>query len=203
MDQIIEFAGGMFGTRAIEIAACLLGFVNVSLIIRRTIWNYPFGIAMVILYAWIFWDYRLYAEAGLQVYFLIIQIFGWVWWLRGMGGDGRVIVVRAPMGELVGCAVVVVAVVVGLGTALAQWTDAALPYQDSTVAALSVVAQYLLARRRLESWPVWIAVDLLAIGIYIEKDLVPTAFLYALFLCLAATGFWTWARAWRRGEAVT
>lgn len=203
MDQIIEFAGGMFGTRAIEIAACLLGFVNVALIIRRTIWNYPFGIAMVILYAWIFWDYRLYAEAGLQVYFLIIQIFGWVWWLRGMGGDGRVIVVRAPMGELVGCAVVVVAVVVGLGTALAQWTDAALPYQDSTVAALSVVAQYLLARRRLESWPVWIAVDLLAIGIYIEKDLVPTAFLYALFLCLAATGFWTWARAWRRGEAVT
>ncbi len=202
MEEFGTFLAGMFGSRAVEITAAVLGFVNVVLIIRRTIWNYPFGIAMVILYGWIFWDYRLYAEAGLQVYFLIIQIVGWYWWLQGRGGDGLVIVERAPGAELAACALAVAAVTGGLGWALATHTDASLPYSDAAVAALSVVAQYLLARRRLESWPVWIAVDVLAIGIYIVKGLYPTAVLYALFLCLATTGLVVWARAWKRGDAV-
>ena len=202
MDDIAVFLGGMFGTRAVEITAALLGFINVVLIVRRSIWNYPFGIAMVILYAWIFFDYRLYAEAGLQVYFLIIQCFGRWWWLQGRGGDGLIIVTRAPAREATACAITAVAVAVALGWTLATYTDADLPYWDATVAALSVVAQFLLARRRLESWPVWITVDVLAIGIYLVKGLYPTAVLYIVFLGLATTGLIVWLRAHRRGVAV-
>lgn len=202
MEDLTAFLGGMFGTRAIEITAAILGFINVLLIIRRSVWNYPFGLGMVTLYCWIFWEYQLYAESGLQVYFFIIQLFGWVWWLQGRGGDGRIIVVRSPIKELIACAVICVAVIAALGTALDHYTDADLPYWDSSIAALSVVAQYLLARRRLESWPVWITVDVLAIGLYLEKDLVPTAVLYGVFLVLATWGLITWARAWKTGTAV-
>lgn len=202
MDEVFTFLVGMFGSRAVEITAALLGFVNVVLIVRRTIWNYPFGIAMVVLYAWIFWDYRLYAESGLQVYFLIIQCFGWWWWLKGRGRDGRIVVLRASLFEIGACAAAAAVVAGALGWVLAQYTDADLPYWDSTVAALSVIAQYLLARRFLESWPVWIAVDILAIGIYLTKGLYPTAVLYALFLGLAATGLIVWLHAYRRGMSV-
>lgn len=202
MEGLGAFLAGMFGSRPVEIAAALLGLANVALIIRRTVWNYPFGIAMVVLYGGIFWQAQLYAEAGLQVYFLVIQIAGWWWWLRGRGRDGRVIVTRAPPGELAACAAAAGGTALALGWALARYTDAALPWWDATVAALSVVAQFLLARRRLESWPVWIAVDVLAIGIYLAKDLTPTAALYAVFLVLASAGLVAWTRAWRRGEGV-
>lgn len=202
MEQFIDFLGGMFGTRAIEITAATLGFVNVYLIIKRTIWNYPFGILMVILYAWIFWDYKLYAESGLQVYFLVIQLFGWWWWLNGRSDDGLVVVEKSPKLEISLCIVTAITISFGLGFTLSNYTDATLPYWDSTISALSVVAQFLLARRRLESWPVWIAVDALAIGVYISKDLYPTAVLYGLFLCMATAGFVSWARAYKRSEAI-
>lgn len=202
MDLVIDFIGGMLGTRFIEISAAILGFLNVYLIIKRTIWNYPFGIVMVILYAWIFWDYKLYAESGLQIYFLFIQLFGWWWWLNGRGGDGLVVVLKSPKLEIGLCIVASASVSIGLGITLSAYTDAALPFWDSTVAALSVVAQFLLARRRLESWPVWIAVDVLAIGIYLSKGLYPTAVLYGLFLCMATAGLISWRRAYKRNEAV-
>lgn len=202
MEETIGFLAAMFGTRAIEITAALLGFVNVILIVRRTIWNYPFGIAMVILYAWIFWEHRLYAEGGLQIYFLVIQFFGLWWWLQGRGGDGRIIVLRAPALEMGTCVVVAIAIAMGLGWTLSNYTDADLPYWDSTVAALSVMAQYLLARRYLESWVVWIAVDVLAIGIYLTKGLYPTAVLYLMFLALATTGLIVWLRSFTRGTVV-
>lgn len=202
MDEALAFLAGMFGARAVEVTAAALGFVNVILIVRRTIWNYPFGISMVILYAWIFYDYRLYAEAGLQVYFLVIQCFGLWWWLQGRGQDGRVVVLRAPAFELAACAAAACSVALGLGWVLASHTDADLPYWDATVAALSVVAQYLLARRYLESWPVWIVVDIIAIGIYVNKGLYPTAALYALFLGLAMTGLIVWSRAFARRVAL-
>lgn len=202
MDQTIEFVGGMFGTRTVEITAATLGFINVYLIIRRTIWNYPFGILMVILYAWIFWDYKLYAESGLQIYFLVIQCFGWWWWIKGRGGDGLIIVERSSLQELTLCAACAIFVALGLGFVLSSFTDSSLPYWDSAVAALSVIAQYLLARRRLESWPVWIAVDIIAIGIYLSKGLYPTAVLYGLFLCMATAGLFLWFKAFKNKVAV-
>lgn len=192
----------MFGSRLIEIVAAMLGFVNVGLIIRRSIWNYPFGIVMVVLYGIVFWQYRLYAEAALQVYFLVIQIFGWVWWYRGRGDDGLILVTRAPTREITTCVFVALLTALALGSMLDHWTSADAPYWDATIAALSVVAQFLLARRRLESWLVWMIVDVLAIGLYISRDLFPTAALYSLFLIMATIGLFTWTQAWRKDEAI-
>ena len=202
MDQIYDFVLGMTGSRPIEIAAVILGLINVTLIIRRNVWNYPFGIVMVILYAQIFYDYRLYSDALLQIYFLVIQIYGWWYWLRGRDDRGLVIVARLPIAQIPHYAVIAIVGLAILGTSMDQLTDADYPYWDGAIAVLSVLAQFLLSRRRLESWFLWIAVDLLAIGLFWVKGLYPTSALYAVFLVLATVGLFNWVRAWRRGVAL-
>jgi nicotinamide mononucleotide transporter len=195
MDAVTTFLKGMVGSSPIEITAAMLGFANVYLLVKRSIWNYPFGIAMVTLYAWIFFDAKLYSDMLLQPFFLVVQALGWWWWLTKRDASGLVIVERMGLREVgiyAACAVIGVACV---GTLMASYTDAAVPYWDATTTVLSVIAQILLARRKLENWVVWIVVDVLAIGIYLYKGLQPTAVLYAVFLVLAIVGFFTWRRA--------
>lgn len=178
----------------IEIAAVLLGLINVGLIIRRSIWNYPFGLLMVVLYAKIFFDAQLYSDALLQVYFLLVQLYGWWNWNASRAQDGLVrIGTLSPRARLMAaCATLALWLV--LGGAMARWTDAAFPFWDAAIAALSVTAQLLLSLRRIETWPLWIAVDCLAIGLFTVKELHLTAGLYALFLVLAVTGLLQWQR---------
>ena len=202
MTEVWTFLGGMFGTRAIELIAVTFGFINVFLIIRRSVWNYPFGIAMVTLYCWIFYEYKLYSDSLLQVYFFFIQLAGWWWWLRHRDPDGKVYVERLAPARIPLIATGAIAATIALGWIMTTYTDASLPYWDATTTVLSVIAQFLLAKRILENWLVWIAVDILAIGIYIAKGLEPTAALYAIFLVLASIGLLTWAKAWRSGEAL-
>ena len=192
---MIEFFFGMVGSGPIEWIAVACGIVNVSLIIQRSIWNYPFGFAVVTLYFFIFWQYRLYSDALLQVYFFIIQIYGVYVWLNGRAQDGRVIV--APLGNSMfamhlGATAVLWLIVASL---MATFTDAAAPYWDAAVAALSITAQFLLSRRHLQSWYLWIAVDVMAIGLFYTRGLEPTATLYVVFLGLAITGLIQWRRA--------
>lgn len=192
---MLEFFWGMVGSRPIEWIAVVCGILNVSLIIRRSIWNYPFGFAVVTLYFFIFWEYRLYSDALLQVYFFFIQFYGLYVWLNGRARDGRIIV--APLGTgmfalYLGATAIVWLIVASL---MAAYTDAAAPYWDAAVAALSITAQFLLSRRYLQSWYLWIAVDVLAIGLFYTRGLEPTAALYVVFLGLAITGLFQWRRA--------
>ena len=200
--SLTEFLGGMFGTRAIEIVAATFGLINVVLIIRRSMWNYPFGIAMVILYCWIFYEARLYSDALLQIFFLVIQVFGIFWWLRGRDETGLVMARNLPTQSAGLAAMIAMIGTAALGYSMNTWTDAALPYWDACTTVLSVIAQILMARRYLQSWLVWITVDILAIGIYLTKDLTPTAALYALFLCLSIAGYLRWRNSMAKGIAV-
>lgn len=202
MDQTVDFLLAMTGSRPIEITAVILGLINVTLIIRRNIWNYPFGIVMVILYARIFFDYQLYSDALLQIYFLFIQIYGWWYWLRGRDDNGLVIVARLPDRQIPYFVLTAILGLALLGTGMDRLTDADFPYWDGSIAILSVLAQFLMSRRRLESWYLWIAVDLLAIGLFWVKGLYPTAVLYTVFLVLATIGLINWTNAWRRGVAL-
>ncbi|MES2444573.1 MAG: nicotinamide riboside transporter PnuC [Pseudomonadota bacterium] len=178
----------------IEIAAFLLGLANVTLVVRRSIWNYPFGLAMVALYAWIFLGAKLYSDAVLQLFFFAVQIYGWQQWARARADAGEVRVELLSRGArslwLAGCAVAAAA----WGMLMHRYTDAAFPWWDGTIAMLSVAAQILMSKRYLENWVLWIAVDALAIGLFAVKGLWLTALLYAIFLVLASWGLVHWAR---------
>jgi nicotinamide mononucleotide transporter len=189
---VVEFLGGMLGTRPVEVVAALCGLINVILIIRRSFWNYPFGFVMVTLYAWIFYENKLYSDTILQVYFFIIQIFGVMWWLRGRDANGAITVRSLTARQAWAWTLAAIVGAAALGLTMFRLTDAALPFWDAAVTVLSVVAQTLMARRCVESWLVWIIVDALAIGIFTSKTLVPTAALYSIFLGLAIQGWFSW-----------
>ncbi len=178
----------------IEIAAALLGVVNVALVVRRSIWNYPFAIAMVALYFFVFVDAKLYSDALLQIFFLVINLYGWWNWSRSTRVDAGVAVERLRPGQrwawLAGTAAA--SLVWGLG--MARFTDAAAPFADATIAGLSVSAQILQSLRKFESWLLWVVVDVLAIGLFLYRGLHVTAALYALFLVLAVGGLVAWRR---------
>lgn len=181
----------------LELIAAALGLANIVLIARRTVLNYPFGIAMVLLYAVLFAQTRLYSAALLQGFFLASQLYGWWYWRRSGTGAGAVPVRRLPAR---GWTAAIGAGAVGtllLGLVMSRLTDAAAPWWDAANAAWSMVAQLLTDRRYTESWPLWVAIDALSIGLYASQGLNPTAILYAVFLVLA---LWGWLE-WRRHEA--
>ncbi|NNE57930.1 MAG: nicotinamide mononucleotide transporter [Hellea sp.] len=192
----------MIGTRKIEIIATLCGLINIILIVRRNIWNYPFGLVMVTLYFFIFKDARLYSDMLLQPYFFVMQLFGWYWWLSKPAGDGKVAVARISTREAFAWIGIAVIGVIAVGTAMSRFTDAALPFWDAATSVGSIIAMYFMARRLLENWVVWILVDVLAIGIYWVKGLQPTSALYLVFLCMASVGLYQWYRSWRSGIAI-
>jgi nicotinamide mononucleotide transporter len=178
----------------IEIAAAVLGVINVVLVVRRSTWNYPFGIVMVILYFVVFWHAKLYSDALLQVFFLVIQLYGWWAWAHAAHVDHGVAVAWMPWRKrapwIAGTSVAILL----WGSGMARFTDAAAPFIDATTAGLSVAAQILQSLRRIESWALWIAVDAIAIGLFAWRALFVTSALYALFLVLATIGLFEWRR---------
>lgn len=185
----------------IEYAAAALGLANIALLVFRSVWNFPFGMAMVAFYIIVFFQQRLYAEAGLQVFFFVAQVWGWYLWARA--GDRKTTVPVRRLGNFSRAAWLVVtgALSIGLGWALHRFTNAAMPYADSAIAGASVAAQILLGLRRIENWVLWIAIDIAAIALYLNRGLYPTAALYGAFLVMSVYGLREWARASRRGTA--
>lgn len=185
----------------IEIAAVVFGLINVTLVVRRSIWNYPFALMMVTLYAWIFWGVKLYSDMLLQGFFFAVNIYGWWYWARSMSDEGDIVVERLTPPARMQWVAACLAATAGWGWMMHLHTDAAFPWWDAGVAMTSVAAQILQSRRKIESWILWVVVDIAAIGLYAVKDLRLTAALYALFLLLSVWGLVDWRRAERRERA--
>lgn len=181
----------------LELAAAGLGLVNVTLVVKRSVWNYPFGLAMVALYAWLFVqpDVRLYSDALLQLFFFVVQLYGWWNWLRAEAKQGEVVVLRMGASAKLAVALAIAVATLGWGWLMHRYTNAALPWADAFIAMTSVAAQILMARRYVENWPLWVVVDAVAIGVYAWKGLLATAILYFIFLLLSLWGWIGWRRA--------
>ena len=187
----------------IEWIAATLGVINIGLLIFRSVWNFPFGIAMVALYIFVFYEEKLYAEAALQVFFILAQLWGWWLWLKVGGEDDRVPVRWLDWLSRGVWIMVTIAFSVNLGWVLATFTDAARPYVDTGITGASVAAQILLAYRRIENWLIWIAIDIASIMLYIDRGLYPTAGLYGGFLVLSLIGLKEWIAAEQRERGAT
>lgn len=187
---------------ALEWTAAGFGVLNIALLIWRSVWNYLFGIVMVSLYIFVFWQERLYAEAGLQVFFILAQVYGWRLWLKVGGEDNRVPVRWLDNFSRAVWAMVALALSVNLGWVMHRFTDATMPYADSAIAGASVAAQLLLAFRRIENWILWILIDIGSIGLYINRGLYPTAGLYGGMLVMSLIGLREWVNSVEKKPAV-
>lgn len=185
----------------LEITASALLLVNIALVARRSIWNYPFAIAAVSLYAVLFFRAKLYSDMLLQGFYVALNLYGWANWARSKARAGEVVVLalgwRARAAWIAGCA----AATAGWGALMHHVTDAALPWWDAGVAMTSVAAQILLSRRYIENWALWIAVDLVAAPLFASRGLWLTAAVYLVLLGLSVWGLVDWRRAHRRRAA--
>lgn len=182
----------------LEWLAALLVLINVALVARRSLWNYPFALVAVSLYAWIFWHQKLYSDMLLQGFFFALNLYGLVNWRRARDDDG-VPVGWMDDGARWGWAGATLLIWVVWSGAMARWTDAAAPFADGAVAIISVAAQWLQARRRVECWWLWIAVNLIAVPLFASRGLYVTAAVYGVLLFVAIAGL----RAWRRSAGTS
>lgn len=185
----------------LELLAALTGAVAVWLSTREHVWNWPVGLVNVALYAVVFYEARLYADMGLQVVYFALSLYGWYEWLYGGEDRSALAVSRIDVRTATWLAVIGVAFAALLGALLRRYTDAALPWLDSALASGSLVAQFMLTRKLLENWAVWIVVDVVYVGMYVFKSLYLTAGLYALFLALAVMGHARWRESLERRRA--
>jgi len=185
----------------LEATAVAFGIVSVYLSVRQNIWSWPTAIVNVLLYVLVFRDAKLYADMGLQVVYFALSVYGWYEWLYGGVNRTQLKVSRATARSAVTLSLLAVASVAVLGTFLARSTDAALPYVDSATTSTSLVAQWMMTRKVMENWAVWMAVDVVYVGMFIFKHLYLTAGLYAVFFVLAALGHREWKASWRADRA--
>ena len=183
---------------ALEAAAFVVSVLGVWLTTTRSLWNYPFSLLSVALYGIIFFQVKLYADMVLQGIFAVTLLYGLSQWLRGRGPTGEVEVTRVQVGEVAVSAAAGVAAAIALGFGLETHTDASLPWADSLLLAGSLVGSVWAARRRIESWWIWIIVDVLYVGLYLFKHLYLTSRLYAAFVVLAVLGLRRWRSAFER-----
>ncbi|MGE7204210.1 nicotinamide riboside transporter PnuC [Sphingomonas sp. NPDC019816] len=180
----------------LEIAAVAISFLAIWLTARRNMLCWPLNLLACALYFKLFLDVRLYADMALQAVFAVGILYGWISWQRDRDSTGTVVVMPLSRGVGLGGLAVGGLAALAIGWFTSRHTDAALPWLDATLSSFSLVAQYWTARRHRESWLLWIAVDIVYVGMFIAKGLLPTAALYAVMIGLAAIGY----RDWRRAE---
>ena len=183
----------------IEAVAVVMTLVGIVLTIRERIACWPVAIVGILAYMVVFIRARLYADTALQPIYVVQNAYGWWYWAHGGArgqGDAPIVVLsgRSRAAWLAGTAVV--SVVVGAG--LARWTNAAAPYADATLSTTSLVANWLLARKILENWWLWIAVNVGYVILFWRKHLLLSAGLYAVLLILAIAGLIEWHRSKER-----
>ena len=178
-----------------ELLAAVTGIISVYLSTRENIWSWPTALVNVTLYFIVFLEAKLYADMGLQVVYFGLSLYGWYEWLYGGENRTELHVSRVSKSLGVRLALVGLAATLVLGTTLARFTDAALPYLDSATTSTSLVAQWMMTRKILENWAVWVAVDVVYVGMFLYKSLYLTAGLYTVFFVLAVMGYREWKRS--------
>ena len=185
----------------LELIAFVLGVINVTLVVRRSVWNFPFGMAMVALSSVVFWRERLYSDTALQCFFFIVNGWGWRMWALNRAATGEIRVDRMPARDQAAWFLGWIVISLSWGIAMERLTDADYPWLDAAIAAASIAAQIMLARRLVESWAVWIAVDAASIWLFAVKGLWLMMALFVLFLAFSIWGRFSWRAALRRQGA--
>ena len=181
----------------VEILGTVAGLLYLWLEYRASIYLWVASIIMPALYLVVYYDAGLYADMGINIYYLLIAIYGWAAWRYGFslrrGREGRELPIsHTPAGLWLPLAGLTVLLFVAIAQVLIHFTDSTVPWADAFTTALSVVGMWMLARKYIEQWWVWLVVDVASVALYVYKDLHFTAVLYALYAVVAIFGYRKW-----------
>lgn len=175
----------------LEIAANLTYLISILLATRNSWHTWWTGIVGCVLFGWLFLQSKLYADLTLQVFFIVTSVYGWWHWLRGQEGAPAPIR-RSTAAEMTIWATAAILGAMVYGALLLEFTDAFAPFVDSLVLTFSILAQFLLMRRRVETWWCWLIVNTIAVPLYLSRDLQLTAAFYAAYWINACIAIRRW-----------
>jgi len=177
----------------LEWLAAIAGFVNVYLLTRQTILAWPAGLVSVFLYAFVFYHNRLYSDVILHGVYVLINAYGWYHWTHSGTLEAGIPVTTLSNKIRIFSSLTLLISVALWGYVMQQNTRADFVYADAFILITSLVAQYLMALKKLENWVLWIIVDIVAIAVYAQKALIVTAVLYFIYLLLCILGYRNWS----------
>jgi nicotinamide mononucleotide transporter len=178
----------------IEIIGFVSGFVFIFLEIKENKWMWPVGFLSALFYIIVFFQTKFYADMSLQFYYLAVSVYGWHIWTKGKKEEDKIAVSSSTFRQFVLLFVASFLLFILFSYILKTYTDSPVPYWDSLTTALSITATWMLAKKIIEQWFVWIFVDLLSAVLYIYKDLYLTSLLYFIFAILAVIGYLQWKK---------
>ena len=197
------------GDHWVELAGSILGLIYIFLSVRQHILTWPVGLVSSCLYVYVFFFSKFYADMGLQVYYVVVSIYGWYFWLKGDKKQNKetadkeeLPVSYTPRKYWLWLALIAVGLFIILAFVLKRYTDSPIPLGDSLTTALSIIATWMLARKYIEQWLLWVFIDALSAVFYAVKDLWPTVILFAVYTVMAVWGYIRWEKDLKipRGE---
>ncbi len=179
----------------LELFGFITGLVCVYFNTKQNVWGWPVAMISVVIYGIVFFQSKLYADMGLQIFFFVLCAYGLYEWLT-KDADNQPLKVSWNSITINVLALVSTGILTSvLYFILTTYTDSDLPFWDSLTTAMSIVAQFLLARKKIENWIYWVVADIAYVGIYFYKGLMLTAVLYFVYVFLASYGFWEWKKS--------
>lgn len=179
----------------------VLGLAGVALMIRRSLWAFPVGLAAVAVQGVLFYQTHFPADALLQVFYFVTLAWGWWHWVKDRGAAPELPVTALTWRARGLVLAAAAAAIAGWALTIGPWMHAVMPWRDAFIAMFSVAAQVLQVRKNVENWALWTVVNLVAVASYWSAELAFTALLYLIYLALGLAGWWTWARAQRAPAA--
>lgn len=190
-----------FQTNWIEIVGAVLSLLYLFMSIKQNISLWLFGFLASAFYVVVFFETKFYADMSLQFYYLIISIYGYINWKYGTHQQGKELPIsnisKSTMLQLLLASVAIYFIYYII---LSKYTDSTIPIADSIVGMLSVIGTWMLARKIIENWLVWIIADALACGLFFYKELYPTAILFIIYTLMAGVGYWQWKKTMKSKE---
>ena len=185
----------------LEIIGAVIGIIYLFLEYKANVWLWPVGILMSLFYVVIFFHDKFYADAAVYLYYIGANVYGLYAWLKrshhgessGQSTSSDPIV-HTPQSMIWKLFVAFVLVYALIAFVLVRFTDSPVPYGDALTTSMSVVATYMLAKKWLEQWLLWIVVDVISTALYLWKGLYPTALLFTIYVVVAIMGYFKWRR---------
>ncbi len=182
----------------IEILGAIIALIYLYFSVNKLIWLWPFGMLSSLIYTWVFFHSRLYADMSLQVYYFLVSIYGWYYWSKkGLKNDkSELPIARLRPGLFYSLLFLIFILTVSSGYFLKNYADSSLPYWDAFTTSASIVATWMLARKILENWLFWIIIDMVSMFMYVYKELYATAGLFLIYSVIAYFGYLKWKKDW-------
>lgn len=193
-DILNNVAEALRSMSLVELIGVLTGIAGVWLAAKQNVWTWPVALVSVAMYVFVFYEARLYADMGLNVFYVITSLYGWYIWLYGGKGHTERKVGHVGKTELAVLVISGAVFTLCLGYILDNYTNADLSYTDSATTAISLIGYWMMAKKQIENWFVWFVVDVMYVGIYLYKELYLTSFLYFIFLILCIQGYRNWKK---------